>query len=133
MLCPKCGSTMHPVDASYGETVERCGHCKGLFSSERALALMQRHWFHWPRGGVERIDSGDPAVGREYDAITHVDCPGCGTHMSHVAHPEQTHIALERCPGCHGVFFDAGELTDLRYKTFADWVRDRFSSTARPG
>ena len=131
MICSKCGSKMSEVGASYGETVHRCETCKGLFVGEEALALMQREWFLWPASDSGRVDSGNPAIGRQYDAVVRVDCPACGSRMSAISPPDQPHIWLERCSNCKGVFFDAGELTDLRYKTLADWVRD-FLKPARP-
>jgi len=44
--------------------------------------------------------------------------------MTPISVPDQPHIWLEQCPACEGVFFDAGEFTDLRYHTVADWARD---------
>ena len=35
----------------------------------------------------------------------------------------QEHIRLDRCDPCRLTFFDAGEMTDLRYDTLADTVR----------
>ena len=36
----------------------------------------------------------------------------------------QTHIWFEACPECGGMFFDAGEFTDLKYDTLMDRIRD---------
>lgn len=124
MICPKCNSVMSAVAASYGESVDRCEQCRGLFVSEKALALIQREWFRWPKLDTGRIDSGEPAVGARYDDVGPIDCPACGTRMAQVCAPEQSHIWLEQCGNCSGLFFDAGELTDLRYTTFLDWLRD---------
>tara|TARA_B100001093_G_scaffold388981_1_gene375166 strand:+ start:1549 stop:1683 length:135 start_codon:yes stop_codon:yes gene_type:complete len=30
---------------------------------------------------------------------------------------------MEACPSCERVFLDAGELTDLKYKTFSDKIK----------
>ena len=35
----------------------------------------------------------------------------------------QTHIAYEACTVCYGVYFDAGEFTDYKHETLADWFR----------
>ena len=124
MKCPKCDSQMTEVVAAYGRTVERCDGCSGLFVSRTALDRLERSWIYGPRSGGENVDSGDPKVGRKYDRIREIDCPVCGERMNQISDHNQPHIWLEECPKCHGVFFDAGELTDLSYETVVDWVRD---------
>jgi len=41
--------------------------------------------------------------------------------------PEHPHIWFESCPGCFGVYFDAGEFSDYKEKTVLDFVRSLFS------
>ena len=41
-----------------------------------------------------------------------------------MADERQTHIWYEACAECGGMFFDAGEFTDLKYDTFMDRLRD---------
>ena len=115
---------MSGVAAVHGKTVDRCGHCHGLFVSRDALELLRRDWFLWPKSESHRVDSGDPRVGKRFDRMGKIDCPACGFPMSAASVRDQPHIWVEHCPACEGVFFDAGELTDLRYDTLADWVRD---------
>ena len=55
--------------------------------------------------------------------LDNVNCPECGTQMDKVADERQTHIWFEQCPNCEGMFFDAGEFSDLKYDTFMDRVR----------
>ena len=123
MKCPKCSGALSRIEAAYGSTVERCDSCQGVFVGVGALDMLQREWFLWPRSDPSTIDAGDPRIGKRLDTIADIDCPGCGVRMLPISVKDQQHIWLERCPGCGGVFFDAGELTDLRYKTLADWVR----------
>jgi Zn-finger nucleic acid-binding protein len=59
--------------------------------------------------------------------VIDINCPTCGIRMKHVTVGEQTHIKLEQCGDCKGIFFDTVELTDMKHQTFADWVRDRFA------
>ena len=40
---------------------------------------------------------------------------------------EQRHVWYEECETCHGIFLDAGEFTDLKFKTLMDWVRGLFA------
>jgi Zn-finger nucleic acid-binding protein len=122
---------MTGVNAAYDKTVDRCNECHGLFVSRNAMQLLERDWFLWPESDSHSVDSGDPIVGKRLDEIGEIDCPACGAGMAPIFVPDQPHIWLEQCPACQGVFFDAGELTDLRYCTMADWVRD-FLKGPRP-
>ena len=132
MLCPKCAHAMSAISATYGARVERCDHCHGILCSDAALSQLHRQWFFWPKSDTAGFDTGAAADGRRWNRIQDVACPACGKAMSVVGAPGQQHIELERCNGCGLTFFDAGEMTDLRYKTFADWVRDRLHAL-KPG
>jgi len=124
MKCPKCDSQMSEVLATDGKSVDRCNECNGLFVSRNALHSLERNWFFWPKSDSHCVDWGDPAVGKQFDKIGEIDCPACRRAMDPISVPDQPHIWLERCPECAGVFFDAGELTDLRFHTMVDRVRD---------
>ncbi|HSN72236.1 MAG TPA: zf-TFIIB domain-containing protein, partial [Steroidobacteraceae bacterium] len=79
----------------------------------------------------EMLDTGSPDTGRDFDAVQDIDCPSCRTRMQHKTDAEQTHIGYESCPGCGGVFFDAGEFTDWKQETVSDFfkgLRARFRS-----
>lgn len=115
---------MTEVLAAYGKTVDRCDRCHGLFVNRNALAMLERDWLFWPKSDSHSIDSGDPAIGKRFDEVGAIDCPACSVRMAAISMPEQLHIWVEQCPSCDGIFFDAGELTDLRYDTMRDWLRD---------
>jgi Zn-finger nucleic acid-binding protein len=133
MQCPKCQSVMESVQGAYGKPVDRCTQCQGLFISMEAMESICREWFMWPSARSEhRIDVGNRKSGREYDAVDDIDCPVCLKQMAKVNVEGQSHISLEQCTDCEGIFFDAGELTDTRYKTLVDWVRKRLKPP-RPG
>jgi predicted RNA-binding Zn-ribbon protein involved in translation (DUF1610 family) len=70
------------------------------------------------------LDSGSPAVGEKLNKIDQIKCPECGVDMEKTADSRQTHIWYETCPTCEGMFFDAGEFSDLKYDTFMDRIRD---------
>ena len=118
MKCPKCEGDM--VVKTYGRRISlnRCGDCQGLFVKPDVLMEMKHEWMS------EVLDMGDRAVGRKLNAVDDIDCPECGTHMDKVADQKQTHIWYEACPNCDGMFFDAGEFTDLKHDTVLDRLRD---------
>jgi len=118
MKCPKCDGDM--VAKTYGRRISlnRCANCQGLFVKPDVLMEMKQEWMS------EVLDMGDRAVGRKLNAVDDIDCPECGTHMDKVSDEKQTHIWYEACPNCDGMFFDAGEFTDLKHDTVLDRLRD---------
>jgi Zn-finger nucleic acid-binding protein len=119
MQCPKCPGTLE--ERTYGRkiTVHRCSECGGLWCKPEPLLEMKREWM-----SEAVLDSGDPKLGKALDQIEDIKCPEDGTLMAKTADERQTHIWYESCPTCDGMFFDAGEFTDLKYDTLMDRVRD---------
>ncbi len=117
MDCPKCKNSMESV--SYENiTVDRCTFCQGIWFD----ALEHEHLKHIRGSGS--IDIGDPEIGKEFDDVSHIDCPVCNTSMIRMVDKDQPHIHYEACTVCFGVFFDAGEFTDYKHKTVFDFFRD---------
>lgn len=118
MQCPKCPGTLE--EKTYGRkiTVRRCSDCGGLWCKPDVLLEMKKEWM-----SEAVLDSGDPKVGEALDQLDDIKCPEDGTLMEKVADEKQIHIWYESCPTCDGMFFDAGEFTDLKYDTLMDRVR----------
>ena len=118
MQCPKCPGTLE--EKTYGRkiTVRRCSDCGGLWCKPDVLLEMKKVW-----RSEAVLDSGDPKVGEALDQLDDIKCPEDGTLMEKVADEKQIHIWYESCPTCDGMFFDAGEFTDLKYDTLMDRVR----------
>jgi hypothetical protein len=114
---------MTSVPAGYAATVERCDRCHGIACSDDALANLQRQWFLWPKHDPAELDPGRARDGRRWNEVTEVPCPSCGRAMQLFKPAGQAHIRLDRCAPCQLTFFDAGEMTDLRYETLADNFR----------
>jgi len=118
MQCPKCSSDMETRNYGRKISVQRCTNCYGLWCKPDVLLEMKKEWMS------EALDRGDPSVGKQYDKIDNVQCPECQVTMNKVADEKQTHIWYETCPQCDGMFFDAGEFSDLKYDTLMDRLRD---------
>ena len=118
MECPKYQSEMEVIRYGAGDReVHRCTGCAGLWFKPIDLQRLKNTY------KAEIIDAGSSRVGRELNKVEDVDCPVCGVQMEKVSDEQQTHIWYESCPDGHGVYFDAGELTDLSQDTFMDVVK----------
>lgn len=118
MDCPKCDGELETKTHGEDISVERCTNCYGIFAEIPMLDKMKEEWM------IETfLDIGSSSVGRKYDKIDDIECPICKIEMTKIEDEEQSHIWMESCPLCHRVFLDAGEFTDLKYKTVADFVK----------
>jgi hypothetical protein len=109
---------MECVDFGVDIRICRCTGCHGLFCNMNTLAKMRDEWLT-----DTVLDIGDANRGAQFNHMTDVPCPECGTIMEHHSDDEQTHITLDICPYCTGVILDAGELTDMKSVTLMDHVR----------
>ena len=107
-------------EKAYGHKirVQRCENCHGLFCKSDMLEEMLDEWM------AEILDCGSKKIGKEFDKIDDIECPECHVKMDKIFDLKQTHIWLESCNQCGGIFFDAWEFTDLKYLTILDFFRD---------
>lgn len=120
MNCPKCGGKMQLVMFE-GIGVERCTECRGLWFD------MLEHEHLAAIEGSEAIDFGSDELGERFNDIDDIDCPKCSSPMLKMVDVDQPHIWYEGCPGCYGVFFDAGEFRDYKEKSVFDFFRALFT------
>ncbi len=117
MQCPKCLADMEVV-MYHDVEVDRCTKCYGLFFDHLEKEMLKG------KDGAEEIDIGDEFVGAKFNEILDVACPKCREKMQPIVHTHPFEIKFERCPGCKGIYFDAGEfrdyLDDQIYEQFQD-------------
>ena len=118
MKCPKCRDPMETVEFGTDISVERCTGCYGLYCKWQTLEQLRDEWL-----ADTVLDKGSAADGAKHNDMQDIACPECGTAMDRVQDDEQTHITLDICSECEGVFLDAGELTDMKSVTLMDHVR----------
>ena len=118
MKCPKCSSAMKLVEFGTDIRAQRCTGCRGLYCSRQMLELMRAEW-----QGDAALDTGSAVQGARNNEIRDIPCPGCGATMQRVADTQQSHVTLDACPACDGIFLDAGELSDLKSITLMDHLR----------
>jgi len=118
MDCTKCSQKLEHKTFK-GVEVDRCTGCFGLFCSPEAIEMSKDVYLS------ERVlDIGYESTGERFDKVGNINCPACDVKMDQISDPEQTHIWIEVCPQCEKLFLDAGELTDLKYVTMMDKIRD---------
>ena len=106
MICPKCADRMQAIEYR-GVEVDRCTSCRGIW-----FDAGESHWLSGEETAAA-IDTGDPSVGRQTNAINRYRCPRCNGGMLHRVDPQRPHIQFEECTSCRGSFFDAGEFAEL--------------------
>jgi Zn-finger nucleic acid-binding protein len=115
MECSKCGHGMDEV--TYGEvTIDRCTNCGGLWFDHGEAEQLKDKWMG------DALDTGTASEGKKWDSVDEIACPRCGQDMEKTSDPDQPHIWYEICKE-HGMFMDAGEFTDFKQETLADWFR----------
>lgn len=118
MKCPKCQDQMETIDFGTDISIRRCTGCYGLFCNWKTLQQLRDEWLT-----DTVLDKGSAAIGAKHNELKDVPCPNCGVVMDRIQDEEQSHITLDICPDCEGVFLDAGELTDMKSVTLMDHVR----------
>lgn len=120
MICPKCSNVMNEDTVSTLQgivTIDKCSHCHGIWFDKGEAEILKSEWMS------ERLDNGDPTMGKAHNPIRDINCPHCQKTMTKCSDPEQAHIEFEVCKE-HGVFMDAGEFTDYKYKSFFNILMD---------
>jgi Zn-finger nucleic acid-binding protein len=105
--------------------IDRCLRCRGVWFDLRE----EEHLKSMP--GSEALDVGLPEVGELYDEVRDYDCPRCETRLLKMVDAEKD-VRYESCSICHGLFFDAGELRELKEAKFVHFVQSWFPRSFRP-
>jgi Zn-finger nucleic acid-binding protein len=114
--CPKCGHGMNEITYGGDVVIDRCTHCQGIWFDIGEAEQLKGKWMG------DALDIGDAEEGKKWDTVEDIACPRCGKDMQKRSDPEQPHIWFEECEE-HGMFMDAGEFTDYKHETWADWFR----------
>ena len=97
--CPRCETEMN-IAKDEGVVLDWCVQCNGL-------------WFDFSELDEYLSDTKRPEnFVRTSEIITgDLPCPACGEQMDEVRCNELT---LDRCSRCRGIWFDAGEVKELK-------------------
>lgn len=119
--CPKDAEPMERITLG-SVTVDRCRTCGGVWLDAGELeSLKQAMLIEQHRATMDQLDrfgTEEPAV-RPNPLL----CPRDHQRMSVHHDPRQKHIEMDVCTKCGGMFFDAGELSDLTEFTLGERLR----------
>lgn len=131
MKCPKCAGEMEQVTlgdptTDGPQTVDRCAACGGMWFDNVEHEHLARS-----EALAGQVDRGADMQTAALNAKRDIRCPACDVRMIPMSVPKQPHIQFERCPVCHGSYFDAGELRDLSQLTVSEWATNLFAGFRR--
>jgi Zn-finger nucleic acid-binding protein len=99
--CPKCKTlSLSYFNTSEGVVLDFCGECSGIWFDKNELA----HYIELSKDIPELKEMKTQA--RPTDLV----CPKCGAALEELPFSSKTNFLVDRCTGCEGIFFDAGEL-----------------------
>ncbi|MGK0170423.1 MAG: Zn-finger nucleic acid-binding protein [Gammaproteobacteria bacterium] len=106
MQCPNCNSALESQDHTHNGFVhiQQCPKCGGAWLDHRELENLE--------AGVWA--DADALALSVAEALSDFACPKCSARMTAVTLEDQPSLKLERCPGCHGIWLDRGELVALQ-------------------
>ena len=113
--CPKCGSNWEQIQSPIAD-YEKCTGCGGLWLD---------HYEVVPLSPIaDSIDDGDNAIGKQNNSIDRISCPVCPNNpLIRMVDAKQPHIWYEKCHNCGGMYFDAGEFSDLATFDLSDFFK----------
>ncbi len=115
MLCPACDSTLSTVTYE-GIEVDTCNACGGCWLDADELGsivrLREQRFTTEQRTVIDTFGQiqGIPAP----DIERHIICPGCSASTGPINYGGDTGIIINRCPQCHGIWLDVGELEHIQ-------------------
>lgn len=110
MNCPKCKGPMACLSHD-GMQIDRCTKCGALW-----FDMLDREQLQLLPGTAPAAATDEEEL-RAHNEVSDVKCPICGDPMVKMVDEDEPHVWYELCPGCDGVFFDAGEYEGFRNET----------------
>jgi Zn-finger nucleic acid-binding protein len=99
--CPKCKKeSLSYFNTSEGVVLDFCGECSGIWFDKDELA------------NYIELSQDIPELKEMKAQATPTDlvCPKCRGALEELPFSSKTEILVDRCTGCGGIFFDAGEI-----------------------
>lgn len=117
--CPKDGEPMSRITLG-SVAVDRCPACGGVWLDRGELEGIRRAMLDHNEtlDALDNLGTSEPEVRPQP-----LECPRDRGRLSVHRDPKQKHIEFDSCAKCGGMFFDAGELSDLTEFTLGERLR----------
>ncbi len=134
MKCPDCHLTLQTREIEPGLSAGACGQCGG----EWVAGIRYFRWLETQRkqaniAGASPHSSSQTSHARALHTMDRRvcprPCPACGRLLVHAKVGRGLPFELDRCGGCGGFWFDAGEWAALKRLGLHDDVHFVFSAT----
>lgn len=89
--------------------IDGCSGCGGIFLDDGELSQLYRDDPTSLRRAGDSVRATQPPPRAERTGL----CPKCGQALAEFEYPQFAGIRLDGCPGCKGVWCDAGELSAI--------------------
>ena len=115
MRCPHCNSTLKTIDYE-GVTIETCNTCGGEWLDDKELGhivrIREETFSDEERRALEGATKipGIPMA----DVDREIVCPSCSARTVPLNYGGDTGVIIDRCPDCHGIWLDRGELEKIQ-------------------
>lgn len=106
--CPTCSSLLSRRRIGSLE-IDGCAGCGGIFLDDGELSRLNREDPTSLRRVSDSVRATQPPLKAERTGL----CPKCGQTLTAFEYPQFPGIRLDGCPGCKGVWCEAGELAAL--------------------
>jgi Zn-finger nucleic acid-binding protein len=103
LACPNDGTTLTTISVE-NVPVDSCGKCGGYWLQRGELELLgEHHGAH-----LEPITVGDIAI-----VDSRRKCPQDSTQLRQHEFAEHSHVTIDQCPTCQGIWLDKTELSTI--------------------
>jgi Zn-finger nucleic acid-binding protein len=115
MQCPIDQHDLQKQDYEGVAEVDICPHCSGVWLDKGELEAIQDTVGN---DYIEEMDKFPDYAGNAYEValqkkMADITCPSCSATLERKEYAYTSQIMIDKCPSCHGIWLDKGELQAL--------------------
>lgn len=114
MHCPRCRGSL--TDTTYeGVSIHRCSGCDGEWLDRDELQSIVQNWEKkfspTELKKLKSIHTADFTIDPDEHTLK---CPRCDQELERFNYASTSGVALDKCPGCGGIWLDENELEQVQ-------------------
>ena len=115
MECPRDHGPLTKTNYEADIEVDSCPDCGGIWLDKGELEAIEETL---ENDYIEELEKFPNYVGNAYamalqKKAAEITCPNCQTTMERKEYAYTSQIMIDKCPKCHGIWLDKGELEAL--------------------